>query len=797
MSIQVDWEIVHDDVPPDQPVPKPVPRPRRRLSRKWLISLALILVAVLGAAAFYVFSIYRQQLERVGREIRPIARLEVQAVATNDLRSFLALQDPDDPAWRALQEKRFGRLEREGLPEFGWKAMGIAPQLGGVTLEPGGARIDVIYQFSVTQPMPNGPATIKLSVPHYYEQTPSGWVRANGAVEYWGTWQHRSGNYFAMRYTRRDTDVLDGLVARMDEMLARVCGPLPCPPQPIFIEFGNSADSLSKLTDFSYGFDASSFILRLPSPQLYGVPTDARSREELYRAIGTRIVQALVTEASRGHPNLPYLFSRQLLQWELCKAGLAGPFITPEMTRTLTSSLRIGVWQPLSTLAFRSRASGPEPTNDELMMPSLALAFLEQYAGAGTVERLIPAMQFNVTLGEGIGAALKVDPRSLEPAWLEYLRKQAGLPTPRPAPPEGELALTCFVGGTGSFSILRIGADGSTIQTVEGQVLSIPQPAWSPDGKKLAYLRSGRVQVMDADTRQYKTVTADFPIGAFGWLPDGRLWVSRSSGTRRSSEVINPDADERIQIAGINHLWSPDGKRLAYLNYSPGAISPLSGQSNPSIWLAQADGSDAQRIALGYSLTWSPDSARLAFLNGVSGNTSGVLDGEIQVADVNSGAITTLVRAADLPAEFTGAGATWIGNLTWSPDGSMLAVAVNRTSGPTLFVLDAHTGVVRSRWTGTSARWVSLAWSADSRYVGFWIVVPSTRDVVGTVGALDVATGLAATLQGRDFDWSPDGRWLAVPQEQSGVLVVAPDLAAVRWLDAPGCLGVAWRPGTR
>jgi Tol biopolymer transport system component len=142
----------------------------------------------------------------------------------------------------------------------------------------------------------------------------------------------------------------------------------------------------------------------------------------------------------------------------------------------------------------------------------------------------------------------------------------------------------------------------------------------------------------------------------------------------------------------------------------------------------------------------------------------------------------------------------WIGNLAWSPDGSMLAASVNQPNRPSLFVLDADSGVVHARWRGgTGARWVSLAWSADNRHVGFW-VMPVTGANVGTVGVLDVATGRAVTLPGRDFDWSPAderGQWLAVAQVPDSVFLVTPDLAAMRWLDTPNCFGVAWRPGNR
>jgi hypothetical protein len=68
-----------------------------------------------------------------------------------------------------MQDSRFGRLERVGLPEFGWAATGAQPQPGTVALEPGGARLDVTYRFSVTQPLPGGATFVTLRVPQYYK----------------------------------------------------------------------------------------------------------------------------------------------------------------------------------------------------------------------------------------------------------------------------------------------------------------------------------------------------------------------------------------------------------------------------------------------------------------------------------------------------------------------------------------------------------------------------------------------------------------------------------------------------
>ena len=796
MSIELDWEITEEGTPPPDdlaPVPASKSRRPRCVPRRVFITLGLILAAAIATASLYVFAVYRKQLERAEREIRPIARLEAQAIVQSDRDSFLALQDPEDDNWRAAQASRFGRLEREGLPEFGWKSTGVPPQLGQVTLEPGGARLDVMYQFSVTHPLPNGPASITLRVPQFYKQTPSGWVHANGTIEYWGTWRSHSGRHFAMRYTRRDADILEPLIPRMDEMLARVCGPLPCPPQPIYVIVENSPDALTRLSDFSYGFDEGGFILKLPSPHLLGVPTDARSRDELYRAIGTRIVQALALANSYPLMNLNTFPESLLLKWELSRAGLDGPFITPQITQTLATLLQTGEWQSLAAIPLRSRTAAAV-TDQDVALTSLAFAFLEQQIDAGAVERLIPTMQFNATLGEIIRAVWKVNPLSLEPEWLAYLRKQVD-PAYQVAqrPPTGKLALFCAPSAVRQSSIWLIQTDNTgLIQVMDGQ--NVTPPVWSPDGRELAFLYNRRAVVADAETQRVRTVREDKAYLQVHWLPDGRLqlaWQDVPGGL--SSRIVSLGTGQDIEITGTNHTWSPDGKWMAYTV----ARYP----TTQALWLADADGNDARSLASGYGMAWSPDSKQMAFISGPFRGSSVFGSGylrlnEISIANISSGEVKTLARVNELLSSFTdGRGEGSINQLTWSPDGTMLAMSLSQSNEPMFLVLDAATGKVRARWQGTSARWISIAWSADSRYVGFW-VVPTTSSQLGTVGTLDVATGHTVTLPGLDFDWSPDGQWLAALQDPDGVFLVTPDLSTMRWLDTPSCFNVAWRPSS-
>lgn len=408
MNVEVDWQIIDEDEPWAQE-PTPEIKPQRRASRRWMLALIVIPVLVIVTSAAYIAWLYYTRLDRVTGQVQQVARLELQSVAAGDQIAFMALQDPDDPAWRARQERSLGRLGQTGSQEFGWETTEAAPQLGRVSLEPGGAIINVAHQFEVALPISGGPTTVTLQVPQFWKSTPSGWVHAMLGADFWGAERTQSGKRVTVLYFQRDAGIVEPLIPHMDDLVARLCDPLPCASQ-ISVAFENSA--VSRRVPSGAGQAPT---VRLVSPHLVGLPTDTASRDELYRAFEIQLVRTLVARASGrgGYTNRSP--SSSIVQWELARVGLMEPVITETTNRPLT-----GLPQSLETISLRSNVARLD-TSGELVM-SLALHFLDQTLGAGTVERLIPAAGRSTTLGEAIRTGLQVDPKTLEEAWQRYLQ---------------------------------------------------------------------------------------------------------------------------------------------------------------------------------------------------------------------------------------------------------------------------------------------------------------------------------------------------------------------------------------
>jgi hypothetical protein len=369
VSIELDWQVVAEDAPPPDQPSSPSIKPHRTRPRVIWIALAVVALAVVSVVVYSAWA-YRAGLAQASDQVRLVARLEAQAVARDDRESFMALQDPDDPAWRSVQSKRFGQLERAGLTEFGWKAAGASPQFGSVSLEPDGARLDVTYRFSVTQPLPGGPVTVSAQVPQYYKRAHPR-LGARDAARFLGRLAQAQRQTHVVIYFQRDAPSSSRSCAP-DEVMDRVCESLTCPVL-LPITFDRFPETLLSLSDFSYGYDNNG--LKLPSPHWIGLPADAASREELYRAYGTRLAQALVYKASNSRLMMSYLTSKEFVRWELAQAGLSGPFISEAVSRTLMAAPAIAR-QPLSAISVRSRWLGLDDSPGEVVVP-LAFDFLE------------------------------------------------------------------------------------------------------------------------------------------------------------------------------------------------------------------------------------------------------------------------------------------------------------------------------------------------------------------------------------------------------------------------------------
>jgi TolB protein len=141
------------------------------------------------------------------------------------------------------------------------------------------------------------------------------------------------------------------------------------------------------------------------------------------------------------------------------------------------------------------------------------------------------------------------------------------------------------------------------------------QPAWSPDGKRIAFVRRNRVYVVRADGTGARPLHPDrLEQSSPAWSPDGRrvsFW--RGQVDRGGICVVGVDGRGFRRLVGNADLssggsWSPDGRRVAFAR-------------NYDVWVVGADGSGVRQLSRRgrpglvafYDPAWSPDGRRIAF----------------------------------------------------------------------------------------------------------------------------------------------------------------------------------------
>ncbi len=190
----------------------------------------------------------------------------------------------------------------------------------------------------------------------------------------------------------------------------------------------------------------------------------------------------------------------------------------------------------------------------------------------------------------------------------------------------------------------------------------------SPDGKDIAFLSSylrhndPRLYVMDLEGDNVRALAPE--VIAWGtppaWSPDGRklAFVAAEEGgmyrIQRALYVVDLDGGNltRLGEAWSEVAWSPDGKLLAFAGADPR-------HDSGNLHVADPGGGEVRMLTEGCTtLAWSPDGREVAC--GAVGLT---------VTDVETGQ-TRLIR--ENPE--SGVSRLDVVGLAWSPDGSRLAV---------------------------------------------------------------------------------------------------------------------------
>jgi TolB protein len=261
-----------------------------------------------------------------------------------------------------------------------------------------------------------------------------------------------------------------------------------------------------------------------------------------------------------------------------------------------------------------------------------------------------------------------------------------------------------YVTRAGSRYALRVAdADGVGDQVALNSPDPIISPAWSPNGRELAYVsfesQKAVVWVQDVITGARRRL-ADFrgSNSAPAWSPDGGTLALTLSRDGASQLYMMPrDGGTPRRLTQSNAIdteatFAPDGKSLYFVSDRGGG---------PQIYRVSTTGDDAQRVtfsgAYNISPAISPDGKNLAFVSRLGGGAF-----RLHVMDLAGGTVTALTDTNDDESP------------SFAPNGKLIIYA-SRAQGRDVLMTTTLDGRIKARLPATGADLREPVWGPFNR----------------------------------------------------------------------------------
>lgn len=292
--------------------------------------------------------------------------------------------------------------------------------------------------------------------------------------------------------------------------------------------------------------------------------------------------------------------------------------------------------------------------------------------------------------------------------------------------------------------------------------------AWSPDGKRLAFVArtpsknevniftmepdaTGNQANIAVQVTHFSSVEGQVPIDELAWSPDGtKIAFARGANSlARPVEIVNSDGSSAtaLQLApsGVHPTWSPDSAKIAFSHLN-------------QVFLVNPDGSSLPAPltgAAGEEPAWSPDGSRIAYVREFH-----------SIEIIASGGGTPLAISNNSQFAFA----------SWSPSGAQLAYHEQEAANTYFQIVNAdgsgkhHLPIVQ----GLNANGPAPSWSPDgSRLVfqGFFFEGGADTNEVYIANADGSGSVTPLTT---DQGFSTDPAWRPNPVTNPGPQVFTP-----------------------
>ncbi len=334
------------------------------------------------------------------------------------------------------------------------------------------------------------------------------------------------------------------------------------------------------------------------------------------------------------------------------------------------------------------------------------------------------------------------------------------------------LTRICFIAGAAALALLATPAGaqdtpGLTVQDV-ARTRSVGSALISPDGKLIAYTLNvprditteddgpqwTELHLIGSDGSSRAFVSGQVNVGGVQWAGDSTrisFLTKREKDEAGALYVIDVTGGEAQKVfefdGGIgSYTWRPGGMEIAFISAGPepeerkkqkekGFSQEIYEEDRlaPALWIAEVgdDAAEPRKLELpGFPSdpSWSPDGGRLAVALAPTPHIDdSYMRRKFHIVSADSGSVAAKF---DTPGK--------IGSLTWSPDGTQIALIASETlhdpSPGRLYLAPAAGGALDELLPGLLGHVRSAVWSSDTT-----IDFLADKDVSTHLGEIDLA----------------------------------------------------------